>query len=600
MIPIEIYASGLLDRYTKRPAKLEHLTLADWAAWYDLPRKPYVKKSFETDADDLLLETSIREQENDDDDDHHFQTEFKSQKNKRRLKARIIRSVGFNKVADPEKYYRELIMLFTSWRNENTDLIGSCTSYQEHCLLLKAKIDEQMKLYAVCTDDLNEIEEQLSTMEESDDNYDTIAPNTQNIELQDEAEGGQDLHPDLNESYDLSEDIGIPSTTANTEQLILNEVPDDEYRHMVQILNKEQKEFFYHILHLIKTSNDPFYCFLSGGAGVGKSHVTKALYQAALKYYNTRAGDDFPQVKVLMLAPTGKAAYNIKGNTLHSALAIPACQSLRDYKSLDSSRLNTLRCQLGGVKLIYIDEISMVGNTMFNVQINNRLKDIKGSNDDFGGVSIIDIGDLFQLQPVMDGYIFKDLDNSEYSILAPNLWQKHFKMFELHEIMRQRESKVFAEILNRLREGNHTVDDILKLKERIFDENSQLNFLMDIPHLFIQNKMVNDFNERVHHAAKGEKYTIKSQDSVIGANSSELRDKIMKQIPDDPRKTKQIVSNLHLAEGERTELAKNVRTEDGMTNGAGNVVKKGTITSERQTIWYNMGTVRSCCCRREN
>ena len=65
----------------------------------------------------------------------------------------------------------------------------------------------------------------------------------------------------------------------------------------------------------------------------------------------------------------------------------------------------------------------------------------------------------------------------------------------------------------------------------------------------------------------------------------------MKQIPDDPRKTKQIVSNLHVAESERTELAMNVRTEDGMTNGAGNVVKKSTITSERQTIWYNMGTV---------
>ena len=55
----EIYASGLLDRYTKRPDKLKHLTLADWAAWYDLPGKPYVKRSFETDIDDLLLETSI-------------------------------------------------------------------------------------------------------------------------------------------------------------------------------------------------------------------------------------------------------------------------------------------------------------------------------------------------------------------------------------------------------------------------------------------------------------------------------------------------------------------------------------------------------------
>ena len=169
---------------------------------------------------------------------------------------------------------------------------------------------------------------------------------------------------------------------------------------MVQTLNKEQKEFFYHVLHLVKTSDEPFYCFLSGGAGVGKSHVTKALYQATLKYYNTSAGVNFAEIKLLMLAPTGKAAFNIKGNTTHSSLAIPACQSLKTYKRLDSSRLNSLRCQLGGVKLI--DEISMVGNTMFNVQINNRLKDIKGNSLPFGGVSIIAIGDLFQLQPVMD------------------------------------------------------------------------------------------------------------------------------------------------------------------------------------------------------
>lgn len=125
-------------------------------------------------------------------------------------------------------------------------------------------------------------------------------------------------------------------------------------------MNKEQKEFFYHVLHPIKTSQESFYCFLSGGAGVGKSHVTKALYQAALKYYNTRPGIDFSQTKVLMLAPTGKAAYNIKGNIIHSAHAMPASQSLRDYKSLDSSRLNTIRSQLGGINMISIDEISMV------------------------------------------------------------------------------------------------------------------------------------------------------------------------------------------------------------------------------------------------
>ena len=111
-----------------------------------------------------------------------------------------------------------------------------------------------------------------------------------------------------------------------------------------------------------------------------------------------------------MLARTGKAAYVIKGNTIDSALGIPACQSLKNYKHLGSNRLNTLRCQLGGVKLIFIDEISMVGNTKFKVQINNRLKDVEGSSLPFGGVSIIAIGDFFQLQQVMDGYIFKDMN----------------------------------------------------------------------------------------------------------------------------------------------------------------------------------------------
>ena len=81
------------------------------------------------------------------------------------------------------------------------------------------------------------------------------------------------------------------------------------------------------------------------------------------------------------------------------------------------------------------------------------LKDIRGCTEDFGGVSIIAIGDLFQLEPVMDGCIFKDLKNIDYAILAPSLWPQHFRMFELNEIMPQRDSKLFAELLNRLREG---------------------------------------------------------------------------------------------------------------------------------------------------
>ena len=462
-------------------------------------------------------------------------------------------------------------MLFTPWRNEETDLIGKISSYEENYAFLQDSISDQMSTYAVFSEELNNAQEQLnSAFDNNEEHFDILAPVTQYVERQDHNEGNTDLHPDLNENYDLSYDIGIPSAVENNEALIFNEIPDDEYRQMVQMLNIEQKEFFYHTLHLIKTSDNPFYAFLSGGGGVGKSHLTKSIYQAALKYYNSKAGEDFNQINILLLAPTGKAAFIIPGNTIHTALAIPANQSLKKYKSLDSNRLNTLRSKIGSIKLILLDEISMVGNSMFNVQINNRLKDIKGSKEDFGGVSIIAIGDLFQLKPVMDSFIFDDFHNSEYGVLSPNLWKKRFRMFELQIIMRQRNSKIFAEILSGLREGNHTEDDISKIKERIIPEQ---NCPKHAPHLFIQNSDVDEFNNQVYSRATGAKYVIKAQDSVIGATSMELREKIIKQIPHDPRKTKQLISKLRIAVGERTEISINVRTDDGLTNGASNIVR---------------------------
>ena len=116
----------------------------------------------------------------------------------------------------------------------------------------------------------------------------------------------------------------------------------------------------------------------------------------------------------------------------------------------------------------------------------------------------------------------------------------------------------------------------MKIKERLISDESQIthSYLIDVPHLFVQNAKVSEYNSIVHHTLPGIKYEIKEQDSVIGANSVELRDKIMKQIPTDPRKTKQLVCSLQLAEGERTELAINVRIDDGLTNGASNVIRK--------------------------
>ncbi|CAB4033345.1 ATP-dependent DNA helicase PIF1 [Paramuricea clavata] len=164
---------------------------------------------------------------------------------------------------------------------------------------------------------------------------------------------------------------------------------DTAFRKLVRSLNKEQKLFFYHVLHSVKVSYKPLRLFLSGGTGVGKSWLTNALYEALIRYLNSVAGENPDDVKVVKVAPTGKAAFQLPANRGW------------EYCTLNSDRLNTIRSKLRNLKIIFIDEISMVGSGMFNF-LNLRLQQILGSKLPFGGVSFITVGDLFQLQPVFD------------------------------------------------------------------------------------------------------------------------------------------------------------------------------------------------------
>ena len=135
------------------------------------------------------MEKYIDDEQNDDDDEFVKTT---NNKTRRSSKARVLRSEWYNKQKEPEKHYRELLMLFTPWRNEETDLLGNFASYEDRCMVLSNVIKEQKKQYAVCNEDFNEIQQQINQIE---DRYDDIAPCTQNIEQQHQAEGDHDLHP---------------------------------------------------------------------------------------------------------------------------------------------------------------------------------------------------------------------------------------------------------------------------------------------------------------------------------------------------------------------------------------------------------------------
>lgn len=84
--------------------------------------------------------------------------------------------------------------------------------------------------------------------------------------------------------------------------------------------------------------------------------VLRAHHQSLLKYFNTQSGETPDQMKILLCAPTGKAAHNIGGNTIHSSFNIPVRRGFT-YKPLDMQQLNMLCCKYHHLKVLFIDEI---------------------------------------------------------------------------------------------------------------------------------------------------------------------------------------------------------------------------------------------------
>ena len=110
------------------------------------------------------------------------------------------------------------------------------------------------------------------------------------------------------------------------------------------------------------TLPDPFHIFISGGAGTWKSHLIRAIYHMCVKTLR-QAGDDPSLIPVLLTSPTGTAAFNIGGMTLHSAFHLDFG---RGETKLSDDKRYTLRTNLSALRIVVIDEISIVGISLFN------------------------------------------------------------------------------------------------------------------------------------------------------------------------------------------------------------------------------------------
>ncbi|MBQ7251622.1 MAG: AAA family ATPase [Kiritimatiellae bacterium] len=172
----------------------------------------------------------------------------------------------------------------------------------------------------------------------------------------------------------------------------------------------------------------------------------------------------------IVLAPTGIAALNVKGATLHSTFGYDNLVKLDVEDITDKTiRLKSeKRNVLKRVKTIIIDEISMVRADTFD-KIDRILKAINGSAQPFGGKQMLVFGDLFQLPPVTKGKEYEyllDRYGGVFFFHSDAYKSGNFKFIELTENHRQKGDQEFFGILNRIREGTATDTDIERLNTR--------------------------------------------------------------------------------------------------------------------------------------
>ena len=126
-----------------------------------------------------------------------------------------------------------------------------------------------------------------------------------------------------------------------------------EFLDLCRRFNLIQRRIFLHTLHCFKTNKQlPMYLYIVGGAGVVKCTVIKALYKGLVRYFNSLPSTNPDDINVLLTAPTGKAAYNIHGMTLHSAFALPVTEFGDEMPNLSSTVLNNTVQQIFIIHLL--------------------------------------------------------------------------------------------------------------------------------------------------------------------------------------------------------------------------------------------------------
>ena len=331
------------------------------------------------------------------------------------------------------------------------------------------------------------------------------------------------------------------------------ELETKKYREMYQMLNEKQRTVVDYnrdwcekavICRKEGKAITPYHLFLCGPGVTGKSHMVK-LIQRDINYYFKDKDTDPEDPLLLLMAFTGTAAFNVDGITLHSALCLPTSRS----PGLSDENRSILQQRLKQVKLLVIDEISMVSRKTLDL-VHQRMclaKHLDLNAALFGNISVLVMGDPYQLPPVGGESLFRKHAARNPSELAPPLFEE-FLFHELTQIMRQTGNEDFPQVLRSIRvatPAEHSLEDTLLQSREVTVPEDDPAYPTEVMHVHAQNRHVALRNEKMLKRLPGEEFQCKAQDSPKDRSTNLAK----LTIPDDPQKTGRLLKFFNFKTG---------------------------------------------------
>ncbi|XP_073714148.1 uncharacterized protein [Misgurnus anguillicaudatus] len=556
----DVWMSGIIDKYRARPQtpEFENMCLADFVSNY---RLVYGQQTKGKNVQRLLNDMGFVQ--------------------KRSVgKAAVIRYARFSEEKQPEKFYGRLVKLYVPHRFNAQLKPPTFPTYEQFyksafvelpshpglrmpvCAIVKTHQEKFEKH----SEEVDKAIEQLQQQGPSENAWTAFAPEAEVDNLECIAER-EDVNPD---EEDMQDDVPEYQILLEDGDGVIPQIKAPQMSvefvwKMYQSLNEIQAAIFYIVRQWCQKrvwghNPEQFFYFVSGGAGCGKSHVIKCIYTEATKILRQlprlQEEGDLSMPTVILSAFTGTAAFNISGKTLHSILKLP--RNLKPpYQGLGNA-LDELRAELCSVEILIIDEVSMISKDLF-AYVNWRLQQIRGSKKAFGGISVLAVGDFFQLPPLGKA---KPLCVYEDDVL--DFWKDSFQIITLTEIMRQKEDLAFAELLNRLRVRQKT--DVLREEDRVLLLQAVKNpedCPHDALHIFATNKEVHMHNTKTIQAIHTDIITIDAEDYRKDPRTGVMK----RQKKPVTGKKDDLLDFIQVAVGARIMVTRNLDVEDGIVNG---------------------------------